>query len=148
LWSNLSSADGHRFIKTGVHWRCLSDRRLNSIQGELSMASIVAVKAGGTEVLIAVRRNPNDVSAVTNIDEKINQVADTLQSKFAVIRGIAEDLAESLKSSASQIKVAELEFGLSLSGKGNLYVVETTVEATFKVTLTMDFTQAPGVKTP
>ncbi len=112
------------------------------------MASIVAVKAGGTEVLIAVRRNPNDVSAVTNIDEKINQVADTLQSKFAVIRGIAEDLAESLKSSASQIKVAELEFGLSLSGKGNLYVVETTVEATFKVTLTMDFTQAPGVKTP
>jgi hypothetical protein len=112
------------------------------------MASIVAVKAGGTDVLIAVRRNPNDVSPVTNIDEKISQAADTLQSKFEVIRGIAEDLAESLKSSSSQIKEAELEFGLSLSGKGNMYVVETTVEATFKVTLKMEFTPAPGGKTP
>jgi Trypsin-co-occurring domain 1 len=117
-------------------------------QGELFMAGLVAVKAGGTDVLIAVRRNPNDVSPVTNIDEKINQAADTLQSKFEVIRGIAEDLAGSLRSSSSQIKEAELEFGLSLSGKGNLYVVETTVEATFKVTLKMEFTPATGGKTP
>jgi Trypsin-co-occurring domain 1 len=106
------------------------------------MAGIVSIKAGDTDVLIAVRRNLNDVTPVTNIDDKINQAADTLESKFDVIRGIAVDLANSLKSAANQIKEAELEFGLSLSGKGNLYVVETTVEATFKVTLKLEFNQS------
>lgn len=105
------------------------------------MASMVAFKAGDTDILIAVRRNPNDVTPVANIDDKINDAADTLQSKFAVIRGIAMELADSLKSTANRIKEAELEFGLSLSGKGNLYVVETTVEATFKVTLKLEFNQ-------
>lgn len=105
------------------------------------MAGILSLRAGDTDVLIAVRRNPADVTPVTSIDDKINQVADTLESKFDVIRGIAVDLANSLKSAANQIKEAELEFGLSLSGKGNLYVVETTVEATFKVTLKLEFTQ-------
>lgn len=106
------------------------------------MAGIVALKAGETDVLIAVRRNPNDVTPVANIDDKINDAVETLQSKFAVIRGIAIDLANSLESAPNQIKEAELEFGLSLSGKGNLYVVETTVEATFKVTLKLEFKQA------
>jgi hypothetical protein len=106
------------------------------------MAGIVALKAGDTDVLIAVRRNPNDVTPVTNIDEKIKDATETLQSKFEVIRGIAVDLSNSLNSTANHIKEAELEFGLSLSGKGNLYVVETTVEATFKVTLKLEFNQA------
>jgi hypothetical protein len=105
------------------------------------MAGLVALKAGDTNVLIAVRRNPNDITPVANIDDKINDAADTLQSKFEVIRGIALDLANALKST-NQIKEAELEFGLSLSGKGNLYVVETTVEATFKVTLKLELTQS------
>jgi hypothetical protein len=106
------------------------------------MAGIVALKAGDTNVLIAVRRNPNDVTPVTNIDDKINDAVATLQSKFEVIRGIAVDLANSLQSAENLINEAELEFGLSLSGKGNLYVVETTVEATFKVTLKLEFKQA------
>jgi len=38
-------------------------------QGGFSMASIVAFKAGDTNVLIAVRRNPNDVTPVANIDD-------------------------------------------------------------------------------
>jgi len=106
------------------------------------MARIVALKAGDADVLIAVRRDPNDVTPVANIDDKINAAAETLQSKFEVIRGIAVDLANSLKSAANPIKEAQLEFGLSLSGKGNLYVVETTVEATFKVTLKLEFNQS------
>jgi hypothetical protein len=57
------------------------------------MAGIVALKAGDTNVLIAVRRNPNDVTSVTNIDDKINDATATLQSKFGVIRGIAVDLS-------------------------------------------------------
>ena len=83
--------------------------------------------------------------SVHNLGDKISQTAETLQSKFEVIRGIAVDLADSLKTTAKLtklIKEAELEFGLSLSGKGNLYVVETTVEATFKVTLKLEFNQS------
>jgi hypothetical protein len=102
------------------------------------MPGIIALKAGDTSVLIATRRNPNDVAPVANLDDKIEKAAETLQSKFEVIRGIAEDLAKSLKTGEKLVKTAELEFGLSLSGKGNLYVVETTMEATFKVTLTLE----------
>jgi hypothetical protein len=103
------------------------------------MAGLLSLKAGGTDVLIAIRRNPNDVTPVANIDDRVEQLQSTLSSKFAVIRGIATDLADSLKTSAQLVKSAELEFGLSASGKGNLYVVETTVEATFKVTLKLEF---------
>ena len=33
---------------------------------------------------------------------------------------------------------AELEFGLEVSGKGTVYVVETSAQAAFKIKLTFD----------
>lgn len=101
------------------------------------MPGLIETPAGDSAVLIAVSGEP-DVVAVGSIDERIETIAETLCSKFKVIRAIAEQLVDALKEKPLPLKSAELEFGLGATGKGKIYVVETSAEATFKVKLTLN----------
>ena len=101
------------------------------------MPGLIEMQAGDSAVLIAISGEP-DVVAVTSIDEKIEAVTETLRGKFKVIRTIAEQLVDALKEKPLPLKSAELEFGLGATGKGRIYVVETSVDATFKIKLTLD----------
>jgi hypothetical protein len=44
-------------------------------------------------------------------------------------------------------KNAEVEFGLSFTGKGNIYVVETSAQASLKVKITWDLHKIYGSTT-
>ena len=116
-----------------------------SEEGGNTMPSLVQMQAGDSTVLIAVSGEP-DVAAVTSIDERIAEVSEALRSRFKVIRQIAEDLVEALKAPSLPVKTAELEFGLGATGKGKLYVVETSVDATFKVKLTLALAREEPLK--
>jgi Trypsin-co-occurring domain 1 len=98
------------------------------------MPGLLEIRAADSTVLIAISGEP-DVVAVANIEERIQEISESLSSKFTVIRQIAEDLIKAIGN--SPVTSAELEFGLNATGTGKFYVVETTISATFKVKLTI-----------
>jgi hypothetical protein len=101
------------------------------------MPSLVELKAGESTVLIAVTGEP-DVAAVGSIDDRIETVQAALRDKFQVVAQISKDFADALQTGRIPVKSAEVEFGLGATGKGTVYVVETSVNATFKIKLSLD----------
>ena len=99
------------------------------------MPKLVEYRAEGDPVLI-VAKTPG-VVPVGNLEDAIVQVEVTLRDQFKVIRRIADEFAATIQGDGSPVTSAELEFGLEVSGKGTIYVVETTGTATFKVKLAL-----------
>ena len=102
------------------------------------MSKLIEYQASDGPVLIAVRSGEADVTPVANLEDTIEKAAGHLRNSFQTVRRIADDFVDSLREGASKVSSAELEFGLDLTGKGTIYVVETTAAAAFKVKLTLD----------
>jgi C4-dicarboxylate transporter len=100
------------------------------------MARLIEVTAAGTPVVVAVTTGEGDVAPV-GLDDAVEKVESSLRENFEVIARIAEDFVAAVSATASKVTGAELEFSLEMSGKGTIYVVETTGKATFKVKLTL-----------
>jgi len=102
------------------------------------MAKLIEYPTKDGSVLIAVTRGGADVTPVANLEDTIQKAAQNLRDSFQIIRRIADDFVASLQAGVSAVTSAELEFGLDLTGKGTIYVVETTAQASFKVKLVLD----------
>lgn len=102
------------------------------------MKKIIELEAGhGTLLIQSTDESEADLVSGTGIlDDVIEKVSDTLSSRFRVITNLANSFVETLDQSGRAFDSAEFEFGLSLTGKGTIYVVQTEAEATFKVKLT------------
>jgi hypothetical protein len=98
---------------------------------------LVEYQAEGDPVLVLTKAPGEDVVAVGNLEDAIAKVEVSLRDQFRVIRRIADEFAAVIQGEGSPVDSAEIEFGLEASGKGTIYVVETTGTATFKVKLTL-----------
>jgi hypothetical protein len=101
------------------------------------MPKLVELQSEGESVLIMTRAPGENVVAVGNLEDVIAKVEVSLRDQFKVIRRIANEFAAVIQGEGSPIASAEIEFGLEATGKGTIYVVETTGTATFKVKLTL-----------
>lgn len=79
---------------------------------------------------------------IDKVDEKFDDI------KYAIING-CRPLTEAFEAlyREGKAKNAEVEFGLSFTGKGNIYVVETSAQASLKVKITWDLHKIYGSTT-
>lgn len=113
------------------------------------MPALVEVAAGDGMVLfegefseagleqIGIRDRIDDVVAATRASAAT--VADTVRNCAAFLVPAFDDLATARRSGGS-LKQAVVEFGVSVTGEGNVMVVKVSAAANLKITMTWDFT--------
>ncbi len=94
---------------------------------------------GGDTILVAVEVPEAAVGQVANLGElpieRVEQTFDTVRD--LVVRG-CRPLTQAFQTlqQESQASRAEVEFGVNFTAKGNIYVVESSGNASFKVKVT------------
>ena len=103
------------------------------------MKSILAFPNSNGSLLIQSADDDTSVVVGTSkIDDAIKKVSDSLTSKLKVLSDVTDAVSIALKESDKTFTNVEVEFGLSFTAKGNIYVVEAEGEATLKVKLVFD----------
>lgn len=103
------------------------------------MKTILQIPATSGSILI--QSADEDISLVqgtSKLDEVIQNVSESLSSKLEVLTSVSDAVSHALKESKKTFDKVEIEFGLSFTAKGNIYVVQAEAEATIKVTLAFD----------
>jgi hypothetical protein len=101
------------------------------------MSTLVEFQTASGPILIQTKADVS-VSAVSSTADGLVAKADRqLRDSLAAVTALANEFAGTLKGIES-CSAAELKFGLDVSGKGNVFVVETTAKAAFEITLTFD----------
>lgn len=75
------------------------------------------------------------VNPTSRLDDAVVKLSEQLEDKAQVIGHLAETVMAAVKSRIKGAESIELEFGISFTLKGTIYVVESSAEATFKVKL-------------
>ncbi len=98
---------------------------------ELEEGIIVQVTAPEDEVRRVARRKGGEI-------DKIEKAYETV--KDVIIKGI-KPLTETWRHINEEMKAesAEVEFGVSFTGKGSVYLVESTAQASLKLKVTWKF---------
>jgi hypothetical protein len=95
----------------------------------------------GTSGTILIQSADEDLSLVqgtSKLDDVIESVSESLSKKLEILTSVSEAVSNALKESKKTFDKVEIEFGLSFTAKGNIYVVQAEAEATIKVTLAFD----------
>jgi len=98
------------------------------------MPRLLQLPAEGGEVLIAIR-TPEDLVQPTGVlEDAVERVGTSLGESLQIVTRIADTFNKVIVK--SPIDTAELELGLECTGKGSIYVVESTGKAAIRVKLT------------
>jgi len=107
------------------------------------MSQLIKIKSGDSEFWIEP-----DITAITERKLVMASVASeisTLDIDFDKFSKQISDIYISLKKSLDEVpdgmkpKKVSIEFGIKISGEGNIYVVKTGAEATLKITAEWQF---------
>jgi Trypsin-co-occurring domain 1 len=97
------------------------------------MSQLVQLMAGDQPVLFEVRLPGEDVLATTVADHVIETTDKALDRVFALVSGMAESFSRAVRDTPASS--SEIEFGLDLTGEGDLYVVSSSATASLHVKL-------------
>ena len=98
------------------------------------MAELLRFKTThGGAVVVATHASGTLMSA--SIDDRIQDAEASFEDVLATVQRVAASLHDAL--AAAPVDTAEVEFGLKFSGKGTIFVVEASAEATLSVRLTL-----------
>ena len=86
----------------------------------------------GRQVLVSAENDGPDIEPTLSLDDAVTKVTESLEKKFDSVVALGEAFGAAL-SKLNDVNTAELEIGLNFTGKGSVYVVETTGEASLKV---------------
>lgn len=105
------------------------------IEMTLSTGEKVLVEATGTNTAggsSAVRGIGRGADVIDKIDAAFDKAIQNVivQNSLILVKAFKE-----MESHPLPLNKASVEFGLKVSGKGNIYVVESSAEASFKITL-------------
>jgi Trypsin-co-occurring domain 1 len=105
------------------------------------MASkLVEVKtASGGTILMQISKAEGGIRPATSLDDAIDKVEATVQQGLKQLADIGRDFVSTLSTVGDKLETAELELGLSVTGKGKLFVVESEAEASLKAKLVYKF---------
>ncbi len=106
------------------------------------MPNLVAMKTEGGEILIEAEASEARLREISIKDEVIEGIQSSFKSIAETIKKCSVDLAEIFDEQypiSKSMKSAEIEFGVKVSGEGNIYVAKTTGEANITVKLNWEF---------
>lgn len=106
------------------------------------MPNLVAMKTEGGNILIEAEVSKARLEEIGVKEEVIKE----LQSSFKLIAETIKkcsidlsDIFDEQQAVSKSLKSAEIEFGVKVSGEGNIYVAKTTGEANITVKLNWEF---------
>jgi Trypsin-co-occurring domain 1 len=84
-------------------------------------------------VLVAVRTPQDAVTPVGVLDGTVEKVDQSIEAAMDAVRNVAHSVVSTLRR--LEVESAQVELGFQCTGKGRLYVVESSAQAALKVTL-------------
>ncbi len=106
------------------------------------MPNLVVMNTKGGEILIEAEASEARLREISIKDEVIEGIQSSFKSIAETIKKCSVDLAEIFDEQypiSKSMKSAEIEFGVKVSGEGNIYVAKTTGEANITVKLNWEF---------
>ena len=101
------------------------------------MKPILEISSGDSTIYIqAKEEDPGLVSGTSRLDDVVEKVKDSLGKQLTILTEISDTVNTALENGRKSFESAEIEFGISFTAKGSIYVAEAEAEATFKVKLT------------
>src|SRR5690349_1782575 len=97
------------------------------------MAKLISTESGEGEVIILVPEPGEMITAVGVIDHAVSRVEGALQEALRMAKRVANDFHHTLAEAS--ISEAELEFGVGLTTKGNVYIAQAEGQVSFKMKL-------------
>lgn len=102
------------------------------------------MKTEGGEILIEAEVSKSKLEEIGVKEEVLKQVQGSFKLIAETIKRCSVDLADIFNEKnpiSRSMKSAEIEFGVKVSGEGNIYVAKTTGEANITVKLNWEFNQ-------
>jgi hypothetical protein len=99
------------------------------------MPQLIEVRAEGGSVIFATPQPGDSIQAVGFMDETTKKVETALDDVVAMAQRMSRSFQDLVKGAVTR---SEVEFGLSLTGKGNVYVVAMETQAALKVRLVFE----------
>jgi len=101
------------------------------------MAQVIEMNiSNGSKILVEVApvtgENKRGLDVVSKMDEAFDKAVQNIivQNSLILVNAFKE-----MESHPLPLNKATAEFGIKITGKGNVYVVEASTEASFKITL-------------
>jgi hypothetical protein len=91
---------------------------------------------GETPILIQAPATPDDVAPISRAGDVVQKINESMAGVLGIVSGIAHDFSAALAD--APVESAELEFGLQVTAKGKLYVVESEAQGAIRVQLTLN----------
>ncbi|HTI10290.1 MAG TPA: CU044_2847 family protein [Puia sp.] len=100
------------------------------------MKPILELTTGKGTILVQAQENEASlVEGTSRMDDVVVKISESIESKLEVLSDLAESITQSLYQKIKTAERIEVEFGISLTIKGTVYVVQSEAEATFKIKL-------------
>jgi hypothetical protein len=97
------------------------------------MSKLMQVKIGDATILMETSDIGTRGVIQAGLEEKI---VENFEKMFEAIKPLCESIVKTIESLGKQKpNQAQVEFGITLNGEGNLYIVKLSGEASIKVTL-------------
>lgn len=106
------------------------------------MPNLVAMKTESGEILVEAEFSKLTLEEIGVMDNAFERIDGSFKSIAETIKKCSKDLADVFNEQHSinkSMKSAEIEFGVKVSGEGNIYVAKTTGEANITVKLNWEF---------
>jgi len=105
------------------------------------MPKLIEVDGTDSTILFQIPAGNAEIEAVSKTHDVIQKVASSIGEILGMVGGVAQGFSDAIKT--TPVESAELEFGLSFTAAGRLYVAELGTAGSFKVTLKV----TPGLTT-
>jgi hypothetical protein len=86
-------------------------------------------------VLVAVRTPQDAVAPVGVLDGTVEKIDGSIDTVMEGVRTVSASVVSTLRT--LEVESAQIELGFQFTGKGRLYIVESSAAASLKVTLTV-----------
>lgn len=103
------------------------------------MAQLVEFAIPGGTLKIAARTPEDSISPVGVVEDAIAKAQEGLEKSMATVTYLCDAAYAALASAKNKPDSAEVEFGLQITAKGTIYVVETQAEASITIKATYKF---------
>ena len=99
------------------------------------MPKLLEIESAAGPLLFQLPARPGEVAAISKTGDVIDKIGASMGELLGIVSGVAKGFSSAIAD--SPVETAELEFGLSFTAKGKLYVVETEAQGAIRVQLTV-----------
>ena len=99
------------------------------------MSKLIKMKCDDTEILVEVEDTEEEIPRRVSVEEPIKKVLISFEEVSNTIKAYCGSLVKTFKSMDKELiphKVG-VEFGIKISGEGNVYIVKSSAEASLKI---------------